>query len=218
MHDLSPESRVALLVPGSPAYAELVIALLRRGVFPVPMDATLTPSEREPLLADLDPALVVTSQEQLDELLAALADDPSTGPPLGRPIHLTSGTTGRPKGVFSGLLEPAEAEALLAEERDLWGFRADDVNLVLSPMHHSAPLRFAVGTLLAGGRIVVPGPVRPGRRHRSHQRAPADLDVLRAGPPAAAVRALGRRSLGAAPRTCRRSGWSPTPGHRVPSG
>ena len=76
--DLAPESRVALLVPGSPAYAELVIALLRRGVFPVPMDVKLTPSEREPLLADLDPALVVTSQEQLDELLAALADDPST--------------------------------------------------------------------------------------------------------------------------------------------
>ena len=31
-------------------------------------------------------------------------------------------------------------------------------------MHHSAPLRFAIGTLLAGGRVVVPGPVRPGGR------------------------------------------------------
>ncbi len=28
-------------------------------------------------------------------------------------------------------------------------------------MHHSAPLRFAVGTLLAGGRVVVPGPFDP---------------------------------------------------------
>ena len=55
----------------------------------------------------------ITLQEELDELLAALADDPVDRPPLGRPIHLTSGTTGRPKGVFSGLLEPAEAEALL---------------------------------------------------------------------------------------------------------
>jgi long-chain acyl-CoA synthetase len=157
---LSPESRVALLVPGSPAYAELVIALLRRGVFPVPMDVKLTPSERAELLADLEPALVVTTQEQLEELLAQTRSD-ATGPPLGRPIHLTSGTTGRPKGVFSGLLEPAAAEALLAEERDLWGFRADDVNLVLSPIHHSAPLRFAIGTLLAGGRIITPGPFDP---------------------------------------------------------
>ncbi|MCR8526201.1 AMP-binding protein, partial [Escherichia coli] len=72
LHDLTPASRVALLVPGSPAYAEVVIALLRRGVFPVPMDATLTSNERDSLLADLDPAMVVTSQEQLDALLAAL--------------------------------------------------------------------------------------------------------------------------------------------------
>ena len=46
------------------------------------------------------------------------------------------------------------------------------MNLVLSPMHHSAPLRFAVGTLLAGGRVVVPGPFDPAavtaaiREHR----------------------------------------------------
>ena len=51
----------------------------------------------------------------------------------------------------------------MAEERELWGFGADDVNLVLSPLHHSAPLRFAVGTLLAGGRVVVPGPFDPAR-------------------------------------------------------
>jgi long-chain acyl-CoA synthetase len=162
-HDLAPESRVALLASGSVAYAELVIELLRRGVFPVPMDASLTASEREDLLAELDPTLVLTTSEEVEELLAALTSDPVEGPPLGRPIHLTSGTTGRPKGVFSGLLDPDEAHALVDEERELWGFRADDVNLVLSPLHHSAPLRFATGTLLAGGRVVVPGPFDPAR-------------------------------------------------------
>ncbi len=45
----------------------------------------------------------------------------------------------------------------MAEERELWGFVADDVNLVLSPLYHSAPLRFALGTRLAGGRVVIPG-------------------------------------------------------------
>ncbi len=49
----------------------------------------------------------------------------------------------------------------MAEERDLWGFDAADVNLVLSPLYHSAPLRFGMGTLLAGGRMVVPGPFDP---------------------------------------------------------
>ncbi len=164
VRDLPPGSRVALSLPGSREYVELVIALLRRGIFPVPMDTKLTASERDALLADLEPVLVVTTQAQLEPLLADLADGAAaTGPPLGRPIHLTSGTTGRPKGVFSGLLSTADAEALVAEERDLWGFRADDVNLVLSPMHHSAPLRFAAGTLLAGGRVVVPGPFDPAR-------------------------------------------------------
>ena len=76
-------------------------------------------------------------------------------------MHVTSGTTGTPKGVFSGLLTEDQVAALLADERDLWGFCADDVNLVLSPLYHSAPLRFAMGTVLAGGRVVVPGAFDP---------------------------------------------------------
>ena len=44
--DLTPESRIALLVPGSPAYVELVIALLRRGVFPVPMVTGILSGDR----------------------------------------------------------------------------------------------------------------------------------------------------------------------------
>jgi long-chain acyl-CoA synthetase len=159
--DLVPGDRVALLVPGSVAYVELVIGLLRHGVFPVPMDPHLTPTERDGLLGDVRPAVVVDSADQLERLRARLDRTLTDGPLLGRPIHLTSGTTGRPKGVFSGLLDELDAEALVAEERDLWGFAPTDVNLVLSPLHHSAPLRFAVGTLLAGGRVVVPGPFDP---------------------------------------------------------
>ena len=71
-------------------------------------------------------------------------------------MHFTSGTTGRPKGVWSGLLDESDAARLVAEERELWGFCATDVDLVVSPIYHSAPLRFATGTLLAGGSIAVP--------------------------------------------------------------
>ena len=163
LRDLAPGSRVALLLPGSVAYVELVIALLRRGVLPVPMDPDLTETERDLLLGDLDPALVLTEQASLAHLLDQVRPDGDAGPPLARPIHLTSGTTGRPKGVFSGLLEPDQARALVEEERVLWGFAPDDVNLVLSPLHHSAPLRFATGTLLAGGEVVVPGAFDPER-------------------------------------------------------
>ena len=137
-----------------------MLALLADGIFPVPLDPALTAAERERILAPIAPDLVVTRPAQVDDLLAGL---PGRGRslPRGRPIHCTSGTTGTPKGVWSGVLTETEADALVAEERDLWGFAADDVNLVISPLHHSAPLRFAMGTLLAGGRIAVPGRFDP---------------------------------------------------------
>lgn len=157
---LTAGARVALLVPGSEAYVDLVIALLADGVFPVPLDPALTAAERERILAPIAPDLVVTTHAEVVRLLDARRGR-SRSLPRGRPIHCTSGTTGTPKGVWSGLLD--DAAALVAEERALWGFGPDDVNLVLSPLHHSAPLRFAIGTLLADGRITVPGRFDPAR-------------------------------------------------------
>lgn len=156
MAPLREGDRVALLVPGSLDYLDAVLGLLAAGVVPIPLDPRLTSYERERILTPLSPALVVTTAEQLDDVLAAYPD--RRGLPLARPMHCTSGTTGNPKGVWSGILPPAQAEALVAEERSLWGFAATDVNLVLSPLYHSAPLRFAMGTALAGGQVVVPGP------------------------------------------------------------
>ena len=160
---LRERSRVALLVPGSLDYLHLVMALLATGVFPIPLDPRLTPYERERILTPLSPDLVVETDEQVAALLAHLPAEVGSGLPRGRPMHVTSGTTGTPKGVLSGLLEDDLARALVAEERDLWGFASDDVNLVLSPLYHSAPLRFAMGTALAGGRVVAPGPFDPAR-------------------------------------------------------
>ena len=140
-------------MPASDAYLDAVHSLLARGIFPIPLDPRLSSHERERILTPLDPAGVV---ETLEQLAAVTTVD--HGLPLGRPMHCTSGTTGVPKGVDSGLLDHDAAAALVAEERELWGFCETDVNLVLSPLYHSAPLRFALGTTLAGGRVVVPGP------------------------------------------------------------
>jgi long-chain acyl-CoA synthetase len=152
---LAEGSRVALLVPGSLPYVEVVLSLLARGIFPVPLDPRLTPGERDRILAVVRPDLVVDDAADLAALAGPIAL------PRCRPMHCTSGTTGTPKGVFSGILDEADAAAPVAEERDLWGFCDTDVNLVLSPLYHSAPLRFAMGTLLAGGRVVIPGPFDP---------------------------------------------------------
>ncbi len=70
-------------------------------------------------------------------------------------MHYTSGTTGRAKGVWTGLWDEVTAAAALADEADLWGFGPDDVHLVCSPMYHSVSVRFAGGTLLRGGTCIV---------------------------------------------------------------
>ena len=155
---LHPGDRVALLVPGSSAYVDVVLSLLVRGIIPIPLDPRLTEHERHGILTDLDPTRVVTDPDELAGLAIGWAPGDL---PLARPMHVTSGTTGAPKGVYSGVLDAPAARSLLDEERDLWGFTATDANLVLSPLYHSAPLRFAIGTLLAGGRIVVPGAFDP---------------------------------------------------------
>ncbi len=152
-----PGDRVVLVAPSSSALLCAALGALRSGVVPVLLDPALTPAEREPLVADAEPVLVVEG----DAAVAALGQggrEAELAPvPLGRPMHYTSGTTGRPRGVWSGVLDEAEATALADDEADLWGFAPDDVHLVCSPLHHSAPLRFAGGTLRAGGDVVLLG-------------------------------------------------------------
>jgi len=157
--ELREGDRVALLVPASLTYLDVVLGLLASGVVPIPLDPRLTTYERDRILAGLSPTLLVTDDAGLVSLGRRYPD--SRELPRARPMHCTSGTTGTPKGVWSGVLPEGDAAALVAEERELWGFTDSDVNLVLSPLYHSAPLRFAMGTALAGGRVVVPGPFDP---------------------------------------------------------
>jgi long-chain acyl-CoA synthetase len=161
--------RVALLASPSADYLDTVIGLLAAGVVPIPLDPRLTTHERERILAGLSPTLLVTDDDALRELRGAYPEH--RGLPRARPMHCTSGTTGTPKGVWSGLLSDADAAALVAEERSLWGFVDTDVNLVLSPLHHSAPLRFAMGTALAGGQVVLPGAFDPALVTEAIERA-----------------------------------------------
>jgi long-chain acyl-CoA synthetase len=154
--------RVALALPAGAGVLALVLGALRRGVVPVMLDPAAPGAERAELVADCRPALVVDTPEALARLTDAdpveLADVP-----LARPMHYTSGTTGRRKGVYSGALAESHARALLAEEVAVWGLRAEDRHLMISAAHHSAPLRFATTTLLCGGTVVLPGRFDPSR-------------------------------------------------------
>ena len=174
-HGVARGDRVAVVTPehrGTPLAAAtaqgrvlaLVLGALRSGVVPVLVNPLLTDEEQAYILSDCAPGLALREPADLESLLTGeaapveLADHP-----LGRPMHYTSGTTGRPKGVWTGDLDEAESRALWADEQSLWQFAADDLSLVHGPLCHSGPLRFALSMVLAGGSVALPGWFDAGR-------------------------------------------------------
>jgi long-chain acyl-CoA synthetase len=151
---IGPGDRVLFCLPSSANLLVCVLAAARRGVVPVLLNATLLDAERDVLIADAAPALVVTDPSGLGPLLEGPELDLAPCPRV-RPMHYTSGTTGRPKGVWSGVLAEPDARALFEDEADLWGFGPADTHLVCSPMYHSVSVRLAGAALLRGGRVVV---------------------------------------------------------------
>jgi long-chain acyl-CoA synthetase len=151
---LGPGDRVAFCLPSSAPLLLCVLGALRRGIVPVLLNATLLAGERDLLVADAEPSLVVEDEAGLAALLGGVPAELAPYP-LARPMHYTSGTTGRAKGVWSGVLDEDDARRLFEDEADLWGFEAGDRHLVCSPMYHSVSIRFAAGTLLRGGRLVI---------------------------------------------------------------
>jgi long-chain acyl-CoA synthetase len=153
---LGPGDRVLFSLPSSAALLCAVLGALRAGIVPVLLNATLLDAERDLLVEDAAPALVVTDADGLGRL--DHGHEATLAPcPLARPMHYTSGTTGRAKGVWSGLWDSSTAAAALADEADQWSFGPDDVHLVCSPMYHSVSVRFAGGTLLRGGTCLILG-------------------------------------------------------------
>ncbi len=145
--------------------ADLICAVLgaaRVGLIPVLLNATLTPDERDALADDAQPTLRIFDTASLGALTAdeaephAHAHAVDLAPyPLTRPMHYTSGTTGRPKGVTTGLWDEATAELVYEDEAAVWHFDQSDLHMVCSPMYHTVSIRFSTNTLLAGGSLAI---------------------------------------------------------------
>jgi acyl-CoA synthetase (AMP-forming)/AMP-acid ligase II len=145
--------RVAVCAGNRPEYVSLTLGALRTGVVPVLVNVHLGPDERERILSDCDPALLVTDENWPDWDDAAGAE--LAPHPLSRPMHYTSGTTGIAKGVWSSVLSEGDGAALAVDEQDLWDARAGETYLVCSPLYHSAPHRIVVSALAAGADVIV---------------------------------------------------------------
>ena len=157
----APRTRIVFQAPNSAMLLAGVQGALRGGYLPIVISSTLTHRERTELISDVgscvlaDAALLAAAQAD------RATDDSHDAAPLTdwfacRPMHFTSGTSGRPKGVWSGWLSERQSRDLVAEELDAWGITAADRHLVCGPMSHSAPLRFPLFTLAAGGSVVIP--------------------------------------------------------------
>jgi acyl-CoA synthetase (AMP-forming)/AMP-acid ligase II len=91
----------------------------------------------------------------LEDLMARSPEtEPRSGPPDGVSASLiyTSGTTGRPKGCYKTSRRRLETLLFYA---DLYGFRSEDVHLMVCPFYHSAPNAFAIMALVLGNTLVI---------------------------------------------------------------
>jgi long-chain acyl-CoA synthetase len=164
-----PGDRIAILSKNRPEVIEAAAGALRAGVIPVMVNALLTEPEVDYILSDARVELLLTDRLEdlgVDTIItfgAAYERCLHEAVPidiadvtLSRPMFYTSGSTGTPKGVYVEPLAPEQAARASERFLRMWDLNSDDVHLVCSPLAHSAPLRYSIRTLEAGGSVVVP--------------------------------------------------------------
>ena len=166
---LGPGDRLVTLLGNDEDAFALGLACMLAGVVQVPLPPDLHGADLDEIVADADPAAalvdpaVATAMPGRAPVHAPPSDgwashrglDPDADWPRTRPMAYTSGTTGRRKGVAVGVQGPDWGAAVVADEHDAFDRRHGDRHLVVSPLYHSGPSRFAAVTALAGGRVAV---------------------------------------------------------------
>jgi long-chain acyl-CoA synthetase len=168
---------VALICSNRPEFAEVVYATQRTGMRLTPINWHLTGGEAAYIAADCQAKALVASADLADVAVGAAEGAPGCGtllavgggiagfepyeaalepesaddiedPVQGGTMLYTSGTTGRPKGVYRR--QPAvSASASL----NLGGYRAGEgqLHLCTGPLYHAAPLAFSLAAPLGFG-------------------------------------------------------------------
>jgi long-chain acyl-CoA synthetase len=93
----------------------------------------------------------------LEHATAAMPMSPIPDETIGAPMLYTSGTTGRPKGVFRRLPErpPATPLPVPAFLQGLYRYREEMVYLSPAPLYHAAPLGAVNLTIRTGGAAII---------------------------------------------------------------
>ena len=106
-------------------------------------------------LVSVDPG--VDGFQSYDELLAGRPATPLEDECEGADFLYSSGTTGRPTAISTGLSRApiGTAPATVPLFQHLYGFAEDTVYLSPAPLYHSAPLRFTMTVHRLGGTTVI---------------------------------------------------------------
>ncbi len=177
---------IALQMDNNARYFEICWAAQRAGLIYTAMSSRLTAEEAEYILNDCGAKVFIASVSQQkqalelrsrmpkvshrfavggaidgyrswEETVAAEPATPIADQRAGRDMLYSSGTTGRPKGVKTELVDEAiDAQtSLLQLSQKLYGLSADTIYLSPAPLYHAAPLRFNMTVMRMGGTCVI---------------------------------------------------------------
>ncbi len=170
---------VALLCSNRPEFVEVLLATQRAGLRVTTVNWHLTGDEAGYIVADCEAKAFVAEARFADVAREAAAGAPNArvrlaiggrvdgfddlanasagergddlvDPALGSQMLYTSGTTGRPKGVFRDEASLATAVTLARA-----AYRDGNVHLLTGPLYHAAPLMFSLNAPLIAGVPVV---------------------------------------------------------------
>jgi long-chain acyl-CoA synthetase len=179
---------LAVVVPNGVEMMELVLGAQQIGLYLTPINHHLVGPEIAYIVSDSD-AKVLVGHERFAGALTVAAEEanfpedrrfaigsvpgwrpfsdltdsqPDTRPEnrtAGAPMHYTSGTTGRPKGVKRALadIDPDEMGALYSMFLMMFGVQAEDGNVHItgSPLYHTAVLLWTTNSLHLGHKVVL---------------------------------------------------------------
>ncbi len=187
-YGLAQGDTVATLLPNGLEMLEVYLGAMQVGLYLTPINHHLVGPEVAYILGDSGARVFVSSSRFTDVGAAAVAEigfpagdhlvvgdgdrddgyaawrdaQPDCTPTdrvAGQPMHYTSGTTGRPKGVKRGLadLDPDDMGSLFAMFLMLFGIQPNEgnVHLTCSPLYHTAVLMWTTCSLHLGHQVVV---------------------------------------------------------------
>ncbi len=185
---LTTGDTVACVLPNGIEMIELYLGAMQIGLYLTPINHHLVGPEIAYIVNDSDAKVFVGHERFGDEITKAMTEidlsadrcfavghvegmrpwsdlvdgQPVTAPAdrtAGAPMHYTSGTTGRPKGVKRGLvdIDPDVLGELYAGFQGMFGVQPfdDNVHITGSPLYHTAVLMWTANSLHMGHKVVL---------------------------------------------------------------